>query len=38
MHQEEVIQMDHVKTPYYDFFKLEKEMKLFSFQHKGVYY
>lgn len=38
MDQEEVIQMDHIKTPYYDFFKLEKEMKLFSFQHKGVYY
>lgn len=30
--------MDHVKTPYHDFFKLEKEMRLFSLQHKGVYY
>lgn len=27
-----------VNTPYYEFFKLEKEMELFTFKYKGVYY
>lgn len=27
-----------ISTPYYDFFKLEKEMNLFSFRYKGVHY
>ena len=27
-----------VKTPYYDFFRIEKEMNLFSLKYKEVYY
>lgn len=30
--------METLITPYYEFFKLEKEMKLFALQHRGVNY